>query len=75
VMTMQIFGYGTTPECCFWWVRPDPNLPSGQIEVADCSFNVFPATGGATIINRRLDGCPTVAEPSTWGKVKSLYSE
>jgi hypothetical protein len=73
VMTIAFFGYGTTPECCFWWVQPDPNV--GDVLAGDCNYGVVSVTGGATIFNPSENGCPTSEESSTWGKVKSLYSE
>lgn len=75
VMTINYFAQGTTPPCCYYWVRPDPNVPSGEIEGADCNFVTVYLTGGATIINRPEDGCPVATEPSTWGRVKALYGE
>jgi hypothetical protein len=47
----------------------------GVISV-DCNFAELPATGGKLVINANAT-CPCVepnaTEPSTWGKVKSLY--
>ncbi len=42
---------------------PGPDLPSGQIEVLDCSSNVLSATGGKLIVNGNRDDCPCV-DPS-----------
>jgi hypothetical protein len=55
-------------------VEPDPAVPSGVIEVIDCSSDVYPAVGGVLTINGG-DTCPCRAEiaEATWGRVKSLY--
>jgi hypothetical protein len=71
VLTMHYFGQGLSI-CCYYWVRPDPNVPSGKIEASDCNFNVVYVSGGATIINK--DRCVTPVEETTWGRVKSLYA-
>ena len=77
VLSMQYFTQGTTPPCCAYPVLPDPNLPSGQIEIVDCEFNVVYGVGGTGMINADAS-CPclaTPAEETTWGQLKSLYSE
>lgn len=44
------------------------------IQVADCNFTVYPATGGHTSISGDGHGCDVDAvQPSTWGGVKALY--
>jgi len=75
VLTINYFVQGLTPACCRYPVLPDPNVPSGKIEVTDCGFNPLFATGGMGIINP--DGtcnCNVPTEDTTWGKVKSLYT-
>ncbi|HEU4366467.1 MAG TPA: FlgD immunoglobulin-like domain containing protein [Candidatus Krumholzibacteria bacterium] len=55
VLTIQYFGYGTTPPCCEYPVLPDPLI--GEVTVVDCFFNTEPATGVVSMIN--ADGsCP-----------------
>jgi hypothetical protein len=74
VLTMSFFGQGTT-SCCFYPVLPDPNEPSGQVVAVDCSQQLVPVKGGATVINY-TSGCYSVpAEETSWGRVKSLYGE
>lgn len=74
VLTMSFFGQGTT-ECCFYPVLPDPNEPSGQVVAVDCSQQLVTVKGGATVVNFTY-GCYSVpAEETSWGRLKSLYSE
>lgn len=76
VLTINYFTTGTTPACCYYPVYPDPAAESGQIEVVLCDNSLVFATGGVGIVN--ADGtclCDVPARQSTWGKVKSLYSE
>jgi len=76
VLTINIFGQGLGGTCCAWSVVPDPNVPSGQIEVVDCAAQLLFGAGFTSYVNGN-DTCPcTVAtEESTWGQVKSIYSE
>lgn len=74
VQTILFFGQGTSV-CCFYPVLPDPNEPSGQVMTVDCSQQLVPVKGGATVINFTY-GCYSVpAEETSWGRVKSLYAE
>ncbi|UCG52671.1 MAG: hypothetical protein JSW58_03735 [Candidatus Latescibacterota bacterium] len=75
VLSINYFGEGLTGECCFYWLQPDPNVPSGEIEVVDCNSQLVFMPGGAGVINPDEGLCGTPVEPSTWGKVKSLYKE
>ncbi|UCG53440.1 MAG: hypothetical protein JSW58_07760 [Candidatus Latescibacterota bacterium] len=77
VLTVQVFASGTTPPCCVYEVGPDPAAPSGEIEVVDCNLDLLFAAGQSGVINP--DGsCPcsaiVPAEPSSWGKIKAMYS-
>ncbi len=77
VLTVVAFG-GGTPACCMYPITPDPGSASGTIEVTDCSFvdhTGVPSYNG--IINSNATcvcGDPPVEE-TTWGRVKSLYTE
>jgi hypothetical protein len=74
VLTMQFFAQGLTPPCCKYKVLPDPAVPSGQIEVIDCTANLLFATGGTAIINPGPDcGCDVPVQETTWGKLKAMY--
>jgi hypothetical protein len=70
---IQVFGMGLTPPCCRWYVVGDP-VVSPQVQVSDCNFVVWPATGGQGVINP--DGscqCSIPTQDTTWGQVKALY--
>lgn len=76
VVTVNWFGEGLTPDCCFVWIRPDPAAPSGEIEAVDCFDNVLTASGGAGIINSTSNctcDCCNPVEATTWGRVKALF--
>jgi hypothetical protein len=76
VLTIQYFAAGLTSPCCYFDVLPDPAVPSGQIEVVDCVETIVFATGQSGLIN--TDGtceCGVPTQDTTWGKMKSLYSE
>ena len=76
VQTITFFSQGTTGDCCLYPVLPDPNEPGGQVVVVDCNQQLVPVTGGATVVNLTHRACWTVsAEETSWGKVKSLYTE
>lgn len=80
VQTLNFFTTGTTPECCYYRVQPDPASSYGEIEVSDCGFQLIFGVGGHSIINggpRCNCGypCPVPVEETTWGEVKSLYSD
>ena len=76
LLTIQYFGSGLTSPCCYFEVVADPLIASGQIEVVDCAENLIFATGGVGIVNP--DGtclCDVPTQDTTWGKVKTLFSE
>jgi hypothetical protein len=69
---------GAATDCCRWSIGPDPHVPSGTIEGADCSGNMIHPSGGYAILNATAAcNCdiyvPT--ENTTWGQVKALYAE
>ena len=75
VLTINMFCQGLTAPCCLYQVVEDPNVPSGQVEVVDCANNLLFGTGGAAIINADPTcNCDVPTNESTWGKVKSLYT-
>ena len=76
VLTINYFAQGLTPDCCLYPVLPDPNVPSGRIEVVDCSSALVLANGGDATVNEN-PGCPCGAlktEQATWGQIKALYA-
>jgi hypothetical protein len=74
VLSISFFAQGLTGECCFYWLQPDPNLPSGEIEAVNCNNEIVFMPAGAGVINPdgRLCGTPVV--PTTWSKIKSMYA-
>ena len=84
VTTIAVFTNAVgQPVCCQWFVQPDPNDPSGQAKSFDCSGGEMQAITSFAAWNDDGSGCgpfwgpcgtlPT--EPSTWGRVKSLYGK
>jgi hypothetical protein len=74
VMTISLMGAGTTGTCCPFAVMPDPNNPSGNIEVVDCNSNMRPATGAISMINP-VTSCmctPSAASPNTWQRIRGF---
>jgi hypothetical protein len=57
LVTMNFLTLGTTPPCCEYPVLADPNSASGQIELADCYFEVVYGVGGTGIVNGN-SSCP-----------------
>jgi hypothetical protein len=51
VLTLQFFTQGLSPNCCCYFVQPDPLVPSRRIEVVDCAFQIVYANGGWGYIN------------------------
>ncbi|MEJ2722783.1 MAG: hypothetical protein P8181_16845 [bacterium] len=82
ILTINYFGQGMTPECCYYPVLADPAEPSGQVVVADCNDQLVYAYGMAEYINSTWncvcyagpEYCfPVAVDPATWGRVKALY--
>jgi hypothetical protein len=78
--TLSFIPLTPTPRCTAFKVLPDPAVPSGQIEVVDCSYQIHAATGGELWVNTECmmcglpEGCdPVAAETTSWGRVKALY--
>jgi len=68
---------GPTSECCLYWMLPHPDSESGLVEIVDCDQITYYAEPGVLVINPDGDLCGVFVpvEPSTWGKVKSLYAQ
>ncbi len=80
LVSINYFCQGLTGPCCAYPVLPDPNVPSGTIEVVDCNNNLITGVPGLSgVVNGDPNNCPcdpTIGtEQSTWGKVKALYAE
>ncbi|MFQ5512178.1 MAG: hypothetical protein ACE5EO_10045 [Candidatus Krumholzibacteriia bacterium] len=86
LLEIWVMTAGTTPTgcTCCWATLPDPNAPSGRIEVFDCSSKVFRIDPFGAYVNPDI-GCGSTpfcdcfatvpTESSTWGRVKALYLE
>lgn len=73
--TLEWIPVAPTPPCTVYFeVVPDPVLPSGQIEVVDCSSNVLFATGAWLVVNgNETCLCFDRTEETTWSQLKALY--
>jgi hypothetical protein len=83
---IRYFPTRETAPCIGLHVGADPAVASGEIEVIDCSSNVWYATGGSLCINYpeccliksassavSTECYPIAAATSTWGSIKALY--
>ena len=64
--------------CCVDPLLPYPGLPGGQVVAVDCELNEVPAVVPAATVQGNATcpcGYPVPVDKTTWGKVKSLYSE
>jgi hypothetical protein len=64
--------------CCPYPVLPDPQVPSGRIEIVNCDFITLYGYGATAVVNPDAS-CPCESPPvrveeSTWGRVKALYA-
>jgi hypothetical protein len=79
VLIINYFCQALTPPCCEYPILPDPNVPSGSIEVVDCLNNLITGVGSQSGWINGDSSCPceepVATEETTWGKVKALYSE
>ncbi len=80
LLTMSFYVQGRSPKCCAFEVVADPEgAPPGLLAV-NCDFELVEAEGGITYVNPdgtcacMVPGITTPVLPTTWGKVKSLYT-
>ncbi len=63
VLTIQYFGYGTTPACCEYPVLPDP--AASRVTIVDCFYGESEATVHSALFN--ADGsCPCGGNSPPW---------
>jgi len=74
VLTINYFVEGLTADCCFYPTVPHPDIPSGKIEAVNCNNEIVFLTGGLGVINPDARDCTNAVVPTTWGKIKSTYS-
>ncbi|UCH83869.1 MAG: BACON domain-containing protein, partial [Candidatus Latescibacterota bacterium] len=77
--TINYFVQGPPQQtCCIYPVLPDPNVPSGQIEMVDCNNTIRYAVGGYAVLypdaSCMCERGNVKVEESTWGRVKALYA-
>lgn len=78
VMNIQVLSTiagGSATPCCLYPTLPDPNLPSGEVEVVDCQNNLIFGKGYIGVLNGNST-CTCAQVPTsenTWGGVKALY--
>ncbi|UCG51535.1 MAG: hypothetical protein JSW58_15325 [Candidatus Latescibacterota bacterium] len=76
VLTLNFFCQGLSQNCCYYSVKPHPDVTSGEVEVVDCNENPLYARGGFGIVNSTTDcECGPPTRDSTWGKVKSTFGD
>ena len=76
ILTIQVFTDGQQfSDCCFYSVQADPAVTSGFIEVVDCGNNLIQAYGMTSCVNSPEWCCSFPTEATTWGSLKSLYSD
>jgi hypothetical protein len=75
ILSINYFCQGLAGPCCYYYVQEDPNVPSGEIEIVDCTSALWLQTArDCGIINAGpLCNCNIATDPATWGKVKALY--
>jgi hypothetical protein len=79
VLTMYFQGAATAQPCCHMVVTPTMAYPLEpyQLEYLDCFFGEHPLLVGRSIVINPTVSCPcdlpVAVEPTTWGRVKSLY--
>jgi hypothetical protein len=76
VLTINFFCQGLSQNCCYYSVKPHPDVLSGVVEVVDCSNSILTAKGGFGIVNSTNEcECGPPTRDSTWGRVKSIFDE
>jgi hypothetical protein len=77
IAIIEYYCLGTSPSCAFLAVAPHPASASGEIEVVDCQETTHFTPSSSIIMNDYTGTCgdcvPAATEPTTWGRVKTLY--
>lgn len=78
ITTMRFSSLGTSSSCCLYTVRDHPGFPATTPISVTCrpfGRETEPASGGQAIINSNPTcSCTVPSEETTWGVIKSLYS-
>ncbi|MCK4773632.1 MAG: hypothetical protein KAT30_02560 [Candidatus Krumholzibacteria bacterium] len=79
ILTVNMLGDGLSPTCSHISIVPDPDAPSGQIEIVDCQLPLpekwLSDAAGQGVVNG--DGscpCNVPVQDTTWGGIKALYN-
>ena len=78
LLSLNFFCQALTPPgaCCYYPVLPHPAAVSGVVEGVDCNFVATYPTAGTGIVNADAScQCDIPTQETTWGQVKSLFSE
>jgi len=76
ILTINFFCQGMSQNCCYYSVKPHPDVTSGTVEMVDCTYTTLQAKGGFGIINSTSEcECGPPTRDSTWGRVKSIFDE
>jgi hypothetical protein len=79
VVTINYFCMGTSPTCAYLQVVGDPASGSGTIEVVDCAFARHVGCPGGKLYANADETCdpcvPLPTRQTSWGKIKTLYSD
>ena len=69
---INFFATGASQPCCELLAQP-----ATQFVYTNCSFGEYPLVAGQKVVVNATDACrcqsPLATEPTTWGRVKSLY--
>ncbi|UCG51585.1 MAG: hypothetical protein JSW58_15585, partial [Candidatus Latescibacterota bacterium] len=62
VLTINYASNGEIGDCCVYPIIGDPNLPSGEIELTECDFDIVYGQSGPSTINGNAS-CPCSDKP------------
>jgi len=69
---------GTSSDCSYLEVVPDPSSFTGAIEVVDCASQQLAGRGGKIYVNPTEScpcGLPNPVEHTDWGRIKAMFAE
>ncbi len=78
VLTINYFVAGSSASCCLYPLRGHPDYGPEHPMVADCNYETQSAQGLMATVNGNGTcpcGYPVPVEETTWGALKTLYTE
>lgn len=77
ITSASFFGSGV-PTCTYIGIVPDPDAPTGQIEVVDCQLPtpgkvLFSQLGQGVVNSDGSCDCIVPVQDRTWGGIKAIY--